>query len=132
MKQMSNTEFKKEARTHQIDFRSNPEIGIPAKSEDCPIPEANYPIINNPRRVDPIRVRSSLLWDDAKDEKGFRIFYSGFRKEITQQVYADRKTRDFKITPMVTNLLRSEHIPYNVFFPMTWDRAGSEIGRAHV
>lgn len=125
MKQMSNTEFKKKAKTHQIDFRNDPEIGVPAKSKDCPITEANYPIINNPRRADLIRVRSSLRWDDAKDEKGFRIFYSGFRKEITQQVYANRKTRDFKITPMVTNLLRSEHIPYNVFLPMSWDRAGA-------
>lgn len=122
---MSNFAFKEKAREHQIKFRKNPEIGIPAMSETCPIEDANYPIKKDPRRKEPIRVRSSLLWDDAKDENGFRIFYSGFRKEITQQVYSDRKTRDFKIGPMVTNLLRSEHIPYNVFFPMTWDLEGA-------
>lgn len=122
---MSNAEFKTKAKTHQTNFRNDPEIGVPAMPEKCKVEEANYPIINNPRRAELIRVLSSLLWEDAKDDLGFRIFYSGFRKEITQQVYADRKTRDFKITPMVTNLLRSEHIPYNVFFPMTWDKIGA-------
>lgn len=110
---MSNPAFKEKARKHQIKFRKDPEIGIPAM-EETPAAKANYQ-----------KVKSSLLWKDAKDDYGFRIFYSGFRKEITRQVYSDRKTRDFKIGPMVTNLLRSEHIPYNVFFPMTWDKEGA-------
>lgn len=128
----SNTEFKKAAKDHQIAFRSDPEIGVPAKSEDCPVNEANYPLLKNPRREDPIRVRSALLWGDAMDKnKNYRIFYSGFRGEITREInslYAASKKENgnFMIGPMVTNLLRSEHIPYNVFFPIKkWDMAGA-------
>lgn len=91
---MSNAGFKKRARSHQINFRCDSEIDVPAMSENCREDEANYPIIRNSRRKEPIRVQSSLLWNDAADETGFRIFYSGSRKEITQQVYADRKSRD--------------------------------------
>ncbi len=87
---MSNAVFKDRARSHQINFRRDPEIDVPAMSENCKECEANYPIIRNPRREEPIRVQSSLLWSDAADVTGFRIFYSGFRKEITQQLYADR------------------------------------------
>ena len=123
---ISNSEFKRKAREHQIAFREDIEIGIPAKDETCPVSEANYPIINNPKREEPIRVRSSLLWKDAKDKYGFRIFYSRFREDITKQVYADlNRQPNMKIGPLVTNLLRSEHIPYNVFSPMTGDLEGT-------
>jgi hypothetical protein len=82
-------------------------------------------IIRNEKETT-VLVKSSLLWDDAKDDLGFRIFYSGFRKEITEEIYAVRKNKpDMSIGPMVTNLLRSEHIPYNVFFPMTMDLTGA-------
>ena len=125
-KVMSNAEFKEKARQHQIAFREDDEIGVPAKDETCPEDEANYPIIRNPRRKEPIRVRSSLLWKDAKDEYGFRIFYSRFREEITKRIYVWlKKNPDAKIGPLVTNLLRSEHIPYNVFYPMLKDKKGA-------
>lgn len=124
---LSNAEFKEKARQHQIAFREDIEIGVPAMSETCPETEANYPIIKNPKREESIRVRSSLLWQDAKDKNGFRIFYSRFREEITKQVYSDlKKKSDNKIGPLVTNLLRSEHIPYNVFFPMKKDIKGAK------
>jgi hypothetical protein len=127
----SNAKFKSVARQLQIEFRKDPEIAVPAKPEtEAELDEItpNYPVLHIIRneKETTVLVKSSLLWDDAKDDLGFRIFYSGFRKEITEEIYAVRKNKpDMSIGPMVTNLLRSEHIPYNVFFPMTMDLTGA-------
>lgn len=114
---MNHDEFKSAARQHQINFKVNdPEINVPADRFPVRLLKRNGKDYH-------IEVRSSLRWDDARDENGcYRIFFSGFRKEITQVV--DSVSSEIK-GQMVTNLLRSEHIPYNVFFPMQFDFEGT-------
>ena len=66
--------------------------------------------------------KNVLKYEDAK--KGL-IFFEGFRDEIMKEL---KKPIPSTSTPpsgfMLTNLLRSEHIPYNVFFPMRHDYLG--------
>lgn len=114
---MKHAEFKTIARGHQIDFKVNdPEIDIAA--DRFPIR-----IIRKNGKEYKIEVRSSLNWKDCRDENNlYRIFFSGFRKEITEEV---DKEASLTKGQMVTNLLRSEHIPYNVFFPMQYDLKGT-------
>lgn len=78
---MNHDEFKSAARQHQINFKVNdPEINVPANRFSVRILRRNGKDYR-------IEVRSSLRWDDARDENGYyRIFFSGFRKEITQVV----------------------------------------------
>lgn len=114
---MTHQEFKSAARQHQIDFKVNdPEINVPADK---------FPVrkLDRNGREYRIEVRSSLTWEDCVDEDGnYRIFFSGFREEITGEVNSlDLSTKG----QMVTNLLRSEHIPYNVFYPMRHDMQGT-------
>ncbi len=72
-----------------------------------------------------IDVRSSLTWKDAVDENGdYRIFFSGFRHEITEIINQMEFPSKWQ---MVTNLLRSEHIPYNLFYPMRYDLDGAAM-----
>lgn len=62
-------------------------------------------------------VEALLKLDDAKDGK---IFYEGYRKQILYEINKLRKNKLY--TPsgmMMRHTLRSEHIPWNVFFPMT-------------
>lgn len=115
---MTNKEFKAAARQHQIDF----------KTKDLKI--NRFPVFHMRRKKrdldevieKDIEVRSSLLRNDACDENGnFVIFAEQFRKEITDAI---NKTYPKGNYNMVTNLLRSEHIPYNIFFPMYKDPAG--------
>ena len=115
---MKHSEFKSKVRQHQIDFKVNdPEINVPANQ---------FPTrkIRKNGKEYRIEVKSSLRWNDACDENGnYRIFFSGFRKEITEVV---NNQEEFPTKgQMVTNLLRSEHIPYNVFFPMKDDKEGT-------
>lgn len=114
---MKHAEFKAIARQHQIDFKVNdPEINIAAD---------RFPIrtIRKNGKKYKIEVKSSLTWKDCRDEHNlYRIFFSGFRKEITEEV---DKEASLTKGQMVTNLLRSEHIPYNVFFPMRHDLDGT-------
>ncbi|MDE5759540.1 MAG: hypothetical protein K2I11_00930, partial [Bacteroides sp.] len=114
---MKHAEFKAIARQQQIDFKVNdPEIDIAA--DRFPIR-----IIRKNGKEYKIEVRSSLNWKDCRDENNlYRIFFSGFRKEITEEV---DKEASLTKGQMVTNLLRSEHIPYNVFFPMQYDLKGT-------
>lgn len=114
---MKHSDFKYKARLHQIDFKcNNSEINVDA---------TKYYIrkfMRNGKEYS-IPVESSLRWEDCKDGEGnYRIFFSGFRKELTEE--ANRQDVLNK-TQMVTNLLRSEHIPYNIFFPMNNDREGT-------
>ncbi len=114
---MKHAEFKAIARQHQIDFKVNdPEINIAAD---------RFPIrvIRKNGKEYKIEVRSSLNWKDCRDEHNlYRIFFSGFREEITEEVDKDASLSKGQ---MVTNLLRSEHIPYNVFFPLRHDLDGT-------
>ena len=82
------------ARKHQSDFR---EI------------EMDVPAIRNTSR-------SGCYGNVISAEDGARgvNFYSPFRDEIMQDLNG-------KAGAILTNVLRSEHIPYNIFFPMRHD-----------
>lgn len=104
---MKHEDFKEAARCHQIDFKvKDPEIKVLA---------SKYPIRTIKRKdkmTVKIPVKSSLKSEDARDKDGnYRIFFSGFREEITKEL--DKPTSHVS-NQMVTNLLRSEHIPYNI------------------
>lgn len=97
-KQMSYAEFKRKAREHQIKFREN-ELGVGCH---------NYPNV--------------LKYSDAK--KGL-IFYEKFRGEILEELKKPVLPTSSKPSgQMLPNLLRSEHIPYNIFFPLRKDKEG--------
>lgn len=95
--------FKKQAREHQIDFFKDK--GIDAI---CPKAFRGYD------------VKGMLKAEDAN--KGV-IFYEGYRRQILAELEKD----DVKFSSMMKcHTLRSEHIPWNLFFPMTFD-ANSQI-----
>lgn len=63
-----------------------------------------------------------------KDAKKGLIFFEDFREEIMN--YLKRPIEPTSSAPsgqMLTNLLRSEHIPYNIFFPMRNDLEGCAL-----
>lgn len=95
---LSYSEFKRKAREHQVKFR-----------EEILCVEYNkYPNVLN--------------FADAS--KGL-VFYEGFREEILAELKKPiPKTSSAPSGQMLTNLLRSEHIPYNIFFPMNKDLSG--------
>ena len=95
---LSYSEFKRKAREHQVKFR-----------EEILCVEYNkYPNV--------------LIFADAR--KGL-VFYEGFREEILAELKKPiPKTSSAPSGQMLTNLLRSEHIPYNIFFPMNKDLSG--------
>ena len=95
---LSYSEFKRKAREHQVKFR-----------EEILCVEYNkYPNVLN--------------FADAR--KGL-VFYGGFREEILAELKKPiPKTSSAPSGQMLTNLLRSEHIPYNIFFPMNKDLSG--------
>ena len=97
---LSYSEFKRKAREHQVKFR-----------EEILCVEYNkYPNVLN--------------FADAR--KGL-VFYEGFREEILAELKKPiPKTSSAPSGQMLTNLLRSEHIPYNIFFPMNKDLSGCE------
>ena len=68
-------------------------------------------------KVRDICVEALLKWEDAKDGK---IFYEGYRKHILNEIRHLRRLGSY--TPsgmMMRHTLRSEHIPWNIFFPMS-------------
>ena len=84
--------FKRKAREHQVLFR---------EKELC-VDYCVYPNV--------------LKSSDA--QKGL-VFFEGFREEILAELKKPvPKTSSAPSGQMLTNLLRSEHIPYNIFFPM--------------
>lgn len=124
-KNLSHSDFKALARRHQINFKTSakedgglgivrfPERIIHRKNKEGQVNEYRVP------------VESSLYWEDCKDQDGnYVIFYEGFRKQISDTIKHRRKKEKsksdskFSCSQMITNLLRSEHIPYNVFFPL--------------
>lgn len=78
---MTHAEFKSAARQHQIDFKVNdPEINVPTDRFLVRTLRKN----GREYRID---VESSLRWEDCRDANGdYRIFFSGFRHEITEAV----------------------------------------------
>ena len=124
-KDLSHSAFKALARKHQIGFKTaskeNGGLGI----ERFPKRVIHRKNKNGEAVEYEIPVESSLLWEDCKDASGnYVIFYEGFRKHISDEVKTRlriEKTKPdskFSGSQMVTNLLRSEHIPYNIFFPL--------------
>ncbi|MCH5238389.1 MAG: hypothetical protein J1E95_11440 [Muribaculaceae bacterium] len=116
---MTNKQFKQEARKHQVEFKINDDkIKITAERHQF-VKVTNW----KTKEVKTVPVPNMLLWEDRKDsDGGYRILYSGFRKDITEKIDNRQKTDpspSFSI--MVTDLLRSEHIPYNLFEPMNYD-----------
>lgn len=123
---MKNSEFKEKAREHQIRFKEKV-LEIP--SERSPKRTLRWKDKDGVAHQKEIVVKSSLLYRDAKDPKGnYRIFYPGFRKDITDAVNRSKVASN----QMTTNLLRSEHIPYNIFFPMQYDLEGAKVLFNHI
>lgn len=95
---LSYSEFKRKARVHQIKYRE----------EVLGVGYNKYPNVLN-------------LTDGRKG----LVFYEGFRKEILAELKKPIQVTSFAPSgQMLTNLLRSEHIPYNIFFPMNKDKEG--------
>ena len=94
----SYSKFKLEARLHQCEYRER-------------VLKVGYN-----------KYKNVLKYKDAK--KGL-IFFEGYRDEIVAHLAEEIEPTS---TPpsgfMLTNLLRSEHIPYNIFFPMQKDPEG--------
>lgn len=98
VRRLSYEAFKQKAKKHQEDFRK----------DELQVGYYKYPNV--------------LKFQDAR--KGL-IFYEVFRKEILEELTKPLdKTSSAPSGQMLTNLLRSEHIPYNIFFPMRKDLEG--------
>lgn len=98
VRRLSYEAFKRKAREHQVQFRER-ELGVGFYK---------YPNVLN--------------YTDAR--KGL-IFFEGFRQEIMDELSKPiAKTSAAPSAQMLTNLLRSEHIPYNIFSPMKKDLEG--------
>ena len=86
---MTNKQFKQEARKHQVEFKINDdEIKIPSDRHQ-------YVKVTNWRTKEEktVPVPNMLLWEDRKDfDGGYRILYSGFRKNITDKIDKRQKT----------------------------------------
>lgn len=118
---MTNSEFKEKAREHQIRFKEKV-LEIPSKRS--PKRTLRWQDKDGVAHQKETVVKSSLLYSDSKDSEGnYLIFYPGFRKEITDAV----NLSEVASGQMTTNLLRSEHIPYNIFFPMQYDLEGAKV-----
>jgi len=64
-------------------------------------------------------VKALLRKQDARDGK---IFYEGFRSQIMDRIETLKRVGDYRPSGMMMcHTLRSEHIPWNVFFPMSMD-----------
>jgi hypothetical protein len=100
VRRLSYAAFKSKAREHQVRFRENI-LGVGFNKYD-----------------------NVLNYADAR--KGL-IFFEGFRDEIMQKLKEPvHPTSSAPSGQMLTNLLRSEHIPYNIFFPMLHDLDGAK------
>lgn len=92
--------FKSKAREHQVRFRENV-LGV------------GYNKYDN-------------VLKDADAQKGL-IFFEDFRDEIMEKLKEPiPPTSSAPSGQMLTNLLRSEHIPYNIFLPMLHDLDGAK------
>ena len=116
---MTNKQFKEKARRHQVEFKINDEeINVPADRFES-VEITNWRTKKTYRKGVPNILKDNE--DDSRDSLGYRIFYSGFRADLTKKVDDRQKTDpspSFK--RMITDLLRSEHT-YNMFEPMNYD-----------
>lgn len=101
VRKLSYEAFKSKAREHQVRFReAELQVGF-----------YKYPNV--------------LRYEDARHGL---IFYEGFREEIMNELQKPvPNTSTAPSGQMLTNLLRSEHIPYNIFFPMKHDLEGCKM-----
>ena len=98
---MSDSIFKRKARKHQSDFRW--------RVLHCG---------HNPNhRIG--QYGSYLLWEDAVLGKNFYTPYWPKIKHAIENRYPNSK--QYELTPIYANMLRSEHIPFNFFVPMMDD-----------
>ena len=62
-------------------------------------------------------VEALLKWEDAKDGK---IFYEGYRQQILDEIKQRKEAGSYAPSGMMMrHALRSEHMPWNIFFPMS-------------
>ncbi len=62
-------------------------------------------------------VDALLKWEDAKDGK---IFYEGYRQQILDEIKQRKEAGTYAPSAlMMRHALRSEHMPWNIFFPMS-------------
>ena len=119
---MKHSDYKEKAREHQIRFKEEVLL-IP--TERSPRRTLSWKDNDGIAHQKEIVIRSSIFYSDAKDSNGnYIIFFPGFRKEITEAV---NQSPIVTKGQMITNLLRSEHIPYNIFFPMHHDLEGAKV-----
>lgn len=111
--------FKDIARAHQVNyFKSN--YGI----------EEFATIIRKPNGCEEAKVfkiEGLLKKEDA--DKGI-IFYESYRKQILDEIC--RLKKDHSYSPsgmMISHTLRSEHIPWNLFFPMSLSDNAKECAK---
>ena len=127
-KNLSHSAFKELARQHQIAFKTATKERGGLGIERFPTRVMHRRNKDGELKEYKIPVESSLMWEDCKDAWGnYIIFYEGFRKQISDAVKSrtriekSKEGNRFSCSQMLTNLLRSEHIPYNVFFPLHKD-----------
>ena len=102
---MNRSVFKRLAEKHQEEFKANV-----LKLSKCGM-------FKNPHTKELVPIQRFLADEDA--EAGM-IFYEGFRKEI---LAVAKGMYDFhgRHKSMYVDMLRSEHIPFNIFIPMGID-----------
>ena len=63
------------------------------------------------------KVKALLKWEDAKDGK---IFYEGYRQQILDEIERRKAAGSYAPSAlMMCHALRSEHMPWNIFYPMS-------------
>lgn len=68
-----------------------------------------------------------LKWEDAKDGV---IFYKQYRRQILHEIEHLKHERLYAPSGMMmTHTLRSEHIPWNLFYPMTLTSESKEMAK---
>ena len=94
----SDSKFKRSARTHQSDYRWN--------ELHCSFdPSHKYG-----------KYGAYLKWNDAREGKNF---YSPFWEKIKKAIsYRYPDSTPIQLASIYANMLRSEHIPFNIFIPM--------------
>lgn len=102
---MNRSIFKRLAEQHQEQFKK-----VVLGLDECGL-------FRNPHTKEMVPIGRFLTDEDAK---AGRIFYEGFRKEI-MAVANDMYDFNGRHKSMYVDMLRSEHIPFNIFVPMGID-----------
>ncbi len=99
----SDSAFKRAARRHQSDYRWN----ILHCEHD---PNHKYG-----------KYGAYLRWNDAMAGKNFYLPYWPKIKKAIEDRYPESRSKPWQLAPIYANMLRSEHIPFNIFVPMRDD-----------